>query len=190
MFLAENCRNRGGPSVNLSYGYSSTQNNGKISSQTDNLSGEQVVYTYDALNRLASAAATSNSWGQGYSYDGFSNLTGQRVTAGSAPSYSVTPNGSTNHLGGEDANGNLSPVPNGQFDVENRFIGAYDYESDSYTYSYAPVNKRVWRQVITAGAVTTDEITVWSVSGKKLATHQLSMNGTQLASAAQTGTYY
>src|SRR5271163_2605665 len=60
-----------GPSVNLSYGYPSTQNNGKISSQTDNLSGEQVVYTYDALNRLASAAATSNSWGQGYSYDGF-----------------------------------------------------------------------------------------------------------------------
>ena len=35
------------------------QNNGKIISQTDNISGEQVVYAYDALNRLASATAGS-----------------------------------------------------------------------------------------------------------------------------------
>ena len=34
---------------------SATQNNGKITSQTDSVSGEQVVYAYDALNRLASA---------------------------------------------------------------------------------------------------------------------------------------
>jgi YD repeat-containing protein len=46
--------------VNLSYAYPSTQNNGKIASQTDHLSGEQVVYTYDALNRLASATATDS----------------------------------------------------------------------------------------------------------------------------------
>ena len=29
--------------------------------QTDNVSGEQVVYAYDALNRLASAAATHSA---------------------------------------------------------------------------------------------------------------------------------
>ena len=34
---------------------SAAQNNGKITGQTDNISGEQVVYTYDALNRLATA---------------------------------------------------------------------------------------------------------------------------------------
>jgi len=39
------------------------------------------VYAYDALNRLASAAATSGSWGQAYAYDGFGNLTDQTVTA-------------------------------------------------------------------------------------------------------------
>jgi hypothetical protein len=33
-------------SVNVAYNYSSTQNNGKITSQTDNISGEQVLYTY------------------------------------------------------------------------------------------------------------------------------------------------
>ena len=54
-------------------------------------SGEQVVYEYDALNRLASATAMSGSWGQSYSYDGFGNLTAQNVTAGSAPAYSPFP---------------------------------------------------------------------------------------------------
>jgi len=32
---------------------SATQNNGKITSQTDVLSGEQITYTYNTLNRLA-----------------------------------------------------------------------------------------------------------------------------------------
>ncbi len=95
----------GNGAVSISYSYSATQNNGKITSQTDNLSGEQIVYTYDALNRLASAQATSGAWGQSYNYDGFGNLTDQNVIAGSAPSYHVVPDPNTNHLGGEDPNG-------------------------------------------------------------------------------------
>ena len=74
--------NSSGTSVNLTYTYSGTQNNGKITGQTDNLSGEQVVYAYDTLNRLASATAGS-TWGQSYSFDGFGNLQDQTVTAGS-----------------------------------------------------------------------------------------------------------
>jgi YD repeat-containing protein len=62
------------------------------SGATDNISGEQVVYAYDALNRLASAAATGGSWGQSYAYDGFGNLTTQTVTAGTAPSLNVSYN--------------------------------------------------------------------------------------------------
>ena len=70
-----------GYALNRQYAYSPTQNNGKITSQTDVLSGEQIVYTYDALNRLASAETTSGSpqWGQSYNYDGFGNLTDQNV---------------------------------------------------------------------------------------------------------------
>ncbi len=75
-------RPTGSTTVNMSYAYSSTQNNGKITSQTDNISGETVVYTYDSLNRLATAGATSSSWGQSYGYDGFGNLASQTVTAG------------------------------------------------------------------------------------------------------------
>ena len=79
----------GGQSLNLQYNYSATQNNGKIVSQQDAVSGEQIVYTYDALNRLATAVTADNGsvpqWGQSYHYDGFGNLTDQNVIKGTAP---------------------------------------------------------------------------------------------------------
>jgi YD repeat-containing protein len=128
------------------------QNNGKITSQTDNISGEQVVYAYDSLNRLASAGATSSSWGQSYSYDGFGNLTNQTVTAGTAPSLSVVYNAATNRQSSEcaDANGNIlggtmvGSFCSGQlynYDVENRLVSP----ATNTQYAYAPGNKRVWR---------------------------------------------
>ena len=90
--------------------YPSTANNGKIASQTDNVSGEQVLYTYDAVNRLLTATATSYAWGQSYGYDGFGNLTDQNVTYGSAPSYSASPDPATNHVTSTDANSNATSV--------------------------------------------------------------------------------
>ncbi len=111
-------------SVNLTYSYSATQNNGKITGQTDNISGEQVVYTYDALNRLATAGATNSTWGQSYGYDGFGNLQDQTVTAGTAPSLSVVYNAATNRQTTDcaDANGNIysSGTPNDASDARGR----------------------------------------------------------------------
>ena len=166
-----------------------TQNNGKLASQTDNVSGEQVVYAYDALNRLASATATSGSWGQSYSYDGFGNLTAQNVTAGSAPAYSAIPDPTTNHVGSVDANGNTlglvdpdqeTQITSAEYDVENRFVGtgaSFSYYS-GYQYSYAPGNKRVWRGNFGtngsgAPTITTDEVTFWSVTGQKMASYNI-----------------
>ena len=180
----------------LTYAYPSTGNNGKISSQTDGVSGEQVVYTYDALNRLASATATSGSWGQSYSYDGFGNLTGQTVTTGSAPAYQTSYDPSTNHVWGMDANGNM---PGYNYDVENRIKGPN--VAESFEYSYAPGNKRVWRGVWTTDpnsgitSLTTDEVTFWSVTGQKLATYQIQVvtgNGSTAPALmmTQTGTNY
>src|SRR5258708_27727559 len=69
-----------GSALDISYAYSATQNNGKITSQTDNNSSEQVLYAYDALNRLISAqTAGTGGWGQSYTYDGYGNLTDQGV---------------------------------------------------------------------------------------------------------------
>ena len=98
--------------LNAQYNYSATQNNGKITSQYDALSGETVAYLYDSLNRLASASGSG--WGQSYTYDGFGNLTNQTVTSGTAPALSTTYDPTTNRqTGGEcaDANGNLNTAP-------------------------------------------------------------------------------
>ena len=94
--------------VSIAYNYPSSNNNGKIGSQTDSVSGETVSYTYDSLNRLITAQNQTGFtplWGQSYSYDGFGNLTGTSVTQGSAPTLSATYD-VNNHAGGEDANGN------------------------------------------------------------------------------------
>ena len=177
-------------SLNIQYAYSATQNNGKITSETDVVSGEQVTYTYDSLNRLASATSSVNpGWGQSYAYDGFGNLTTQTVTKGTAPSLSVSYDPATNRRTGEcaDANGNLSSYPvcaNAAYyyDVENRI-----WSTGTAIYSYAPGNKRVWRGVWSGGTQTVDEVTYWGVTGQKLVTYQLSVSGSSLVAAA-TGT--
>ena len=40
----------------MTYTYSATQNNGRIVSSSDAVTGENVSYTYDSLNRLIAAA--------------------------------------------------------------------------------------------------------------------------------------
>jgi hypothetical protein len=104
-------------SVSLTYNYTAGQDNGKIASTTNNVSGEQVVYTYDSPNRLIQAQTASNpsvtQWGQGFVYDGFGNLLQKNVTRGSAPSMTYTVNAATNQLQGlgYDANGNMTNPP-------------------------------------------------------------------------------
>jgi RHS repeat-associated protein len=176
-----------GGNVNITYNYSATQNNGKITSQTDNISAEQVVYAYDALNRLASAVATSGSWGQSYNYDGFGNLTDQIVTAGTAPTLSVVYNASNNLQSTDcaDANGNILAQSGGlytcsnmptsleyNYDVANRMHPPIQNGVGTF-YSYAPGNKRVWRGTYNGSAYTLDEVTFWSVNGQKIETYNL-----------------
>ena len=200
-----------GGNVNITYNYSATQNNGKITSQADNLSGEQVVYAYDALNRLASAGATSNAWGQSYAYDGFGNLTNETVTAGTAPSLSVVYNASTNRQTTDcaDGNGNIGGGSCGTYgyDVQNRLVtvGSGTYHLPAMIYAYAPGNKRVLRFAWDSNsnccpyAITTNEVTFWSVSGQKLGTYSLgfatpTQNGAEVfavtASASAPNAYF
>ena len=56
--------------MDLSYSFGSA-NNGRISSETDNISGEAVIYTYDALNRLTQTLA-SGTCSMGFTYHGTS----------------------------------------------------------------------------------------------------------------------
>jgi RHS repeat-associated protein len=123
--------------VNITYNYSATQNSGKITSQTDNLSGEQVTYLYDSLNRLTSA--TGAGWNQGFVYDPFGNLTDKNGTN----SWHAVPDAATNHLGSVDANGNAQYSPGGAsltYDPENRLISS----NNTTLYGYDAQNKRIW----------------------------------------------
>ena len=82
--------------MDMEYRYPTNQtNNGRIASQKDYVSGEDITYQYDALNRLKSAtAAGPDPWSQTYNYDGFGNSTGADPA--------------TNRLGVTDANGNAA----------------------------------------------------------------------------------
>ncbi len=190
--------------LSINYTFPSTYNNGKISSQTDTVSGETVTYTYDALNRLATAenqSTFSPSWGQQFTYDGFGNLTNTSVIQGSAPSMTASYD-YNNHAGGEDANGNPGYVPDPAFgssgaaiwDVENRLLMLWQ-STPVMSYAYDPGQlKRVWRGTWTGsyGSYTrgsTDEITFWSITGQKLATYNVTTWGSTIY-ATQSGTNY
>jgi hypothetical protein len=92
--------------MNMQYGYSPTQNNGRILQSIDAVLNETVNYTYDSLNRLSTAISTSGSMNQQFSYDGFGNLTGTLGTAvwsfdpsRNAPKGAVDASGSANLAG-------------------------------------------------------------------------------------------
>jgi YD repeat-containing protein len=124
------------------------------------VSGEQVVYQYDTLNRLIQAQAASNSWGQQYVYDGFGNLYQKNVTAGSAPSMSLVVDPTTNRLtntGGTaftyDANGNESGGPNVAgvqgYDFLNPLASSY------VTYcAYDASNRRIFKGTVQSQSIS------------------------------------
>lgn len=90
--------------LKLDYGYGTTSNNGNVVSQTitaPKTGGGNLVltqnYSYDALNRLASANENSgSSWSQTYDYDRYGN---RAVRAGSyMPAARQTPTSSPNGI--------------------------------------------------------------------------------------------
>jgi YD repeat-containing protein len=70
--------------THLSYVYpAAPANNGRISAETRTVSGisTTVSYTYDQLNRLATAVSATGgttNWGLSFSYDVYGNRTAQK----------------------------------------------------------------------------------------------------------------
>jgi RHS repeat-associated protein len=136
--------------LDLSYMYpAAPNNNGRISAETNNLTSTQVSYTYDQLNRLATAVSASGgttNWGLGFSYDVYGNRTGQTVTAGSAPAFSAT-FGSNNRMVGYsyDNNGNQLNTADGatlEYDEENR-LKKWTKQGQTQEYIYHPSGWRL-----------------------------------------------
>jgi RHS repeat-associated protein len=141
-----------GLGLNIEYRFSATQNDGKITQQKNWVSGEEVTYQYDELERLSSAATTGPEWGLAWTYDGFGNRLAQNLTKGTGPTMTTLVDANTNRLSGfgysYDANGNLTNMPqqNAQmtYDSSNRMT-RFSNLNDAESYQYAPDNKRVWR---------------------------------------------
>jgi RHS repeat-associated protein len=146
----------------MQYIYPSGQNNGRVSQTIDGVTGENVTYQYDALNRLISAASAGGvTWSQTYAYDGFGNLNG----ADPATNRAGTANGNV-----YDANGNyLGTYNNVQYgyantyDVENRLVGT----PGGPAWTYDPWGKRIAKN---AQDLQNCEVYFYGITGQKLAT--------------------
>ena len=101
--------------MDMEYRFSANQNNGRIESSKDYISGEDIAYQYDGLNRLVTAGAET------YVYDGFGNMTSKAGVA-------ISINAATNHAAtGYDANG--------------AYIGGYLQGLQAYEYQYNGENR-------------------------------------------------
>jgi RHS repeat-associated protein len=151
--------------TSLQYTYPDGHNIGKISSQTNGSTGEQVQYQYDALGRLTSAQTAGPDWGYSYRYDVYGTLQGKTVTKGNPTA------GGTFLAATYDANGNMTGT-NTQgvlyaYDAENRLTA---YLSDAgEQYGYDPSNKRIQMQT-TQG----EEIHFYGAMGEQLGVYRLS----------------
>ena len=126
----------GGQGIDFTYTYPTSGNNGRISQMTDNISGEQVNYTYDVMNRLVQSASNVTGHTMAFAYDGFGNLTQQGQTI-------LSIEATTNRINSAgyqyNANGNVTQTPDlttYTYDVANRLV--------SNGAVYNPRNQRVF----------------------------------------------
>lgn len=193
----------------LTYGYTQNSgNNGQITSITDGVdSGRTASYTYDALSRLASAQTSGSTnypaWGLAWSYDRYGNRLAQSLTAGSAPTNSVSVDAASNRIStagyAYDASGNITNdgVNAMTYNAENRIVTSSSGGVSS-NYSYDGNGVRVSKQV--GSATPTVYITLASkvlaeyASGTAASSplREYIYNGSKLAAKIESGTtrYY
>jgi RHS repeat-associated protein len=147
-------RQQSGRGVNIEYRYSASANDGRLVSRKDNVSGEEVVYEYDELGRLITAATSgAGGWGLSWVYDGFGNRLSQNVTKGSMTGVPLLVDGATNRISslgyGYDANGNQTQWPaagsgtvTAGYDVQNRMV-TISTPNGVESYGYSASNQRV-----------------------------------------------
>jgi RHS repeat-associated protein len=157
----------------MKYNHSATQDNGRILSQTDVVSGETITYQYDTLNRLIQANGSgdpSGSWSQGFSYDGFGNLTAK--SSSNAPGLAIAVDPLTNRIqagGGYDSNGNLTNYGGATYvyDIANRIGQANPAGGASVVYGYDSRNRRIYKANLSGSTYSAEELYFYGIDGKK-----------------------
>lgn len=173
--------------LRLEYSYGSA-NNGNVQSQTITVPGlgQPFVqnYTYDALNRLASATETNNgsqTWKQTYTFDRYGNrrfdFANNNTTVPAAgcpeavcnPTISTANNRLTSAGWNYDASGNTTTDAEGRsftYDSENKQVKVMQNGGDVGVYSYDGDGKRVKKVVPSTGETT---IFVYDAMGRTVA---------------------
>ncbi len=218
--LGQMTRMTKGSLIDVEYRFSATANDGKILSQKNWLSGEDVTYQYDELERLISASTTAGtSWGLSWAYDGFGNRLLQTVTQGTGPASVTLVNGNTNRISSAgyayDSNGNMTQMPKGSgsmtldYDLSNRVSGV-SHPDGAEQYRYAPDNRRVWRSAgrtacyasrgndqegywSGSGEGATEQVILYSPGGQKMGAYCLSFSANLqyfAVTASEENVYY
>jgi RHS repeat-associated protein len=166
--------------------YPAGENNGRILNETNTITGEQVTYQYDELNRLMSAYTTDNpnvtQWGQSFVYDGFGNLREKNVFKGSA-TLSVLVDAATNRLPlyQYDTNGNqlTTNTQTLTYNYENRLSQATTASNAWTKYTYDPDGRRVYAKDL-LNTTTTERVYIYGLGSELMATYILKMSGSSV----------
>jgi RHS repeat-associated protein len=127
-----------------SFSRSTLGDNGNVDQVVNNRAGTRTeAFTYDSLNRIASAQSSGSQWGETFNIDSWGNLTGETGITGKTNHESLnTTAGINNQLAGfgYDAAGNMTS--NGStsyvYDGENRLVW-----TSGYRYFYDGNGERV-----------------------------------------------
>jgi RHS repeat-associated protein len=111
--------------MDVEYRYTAGQNNGRIASVKDYITGEDVSYQYDSLNRLVHAETVDAAWGTTYTYDGWGNLTNKRRTKGTPPELAINYDPALNMQAGSPLPSVVPQYYSLNFDVEDRPLNGY-----------------------------------------------------------------
>jgi RHS repeat-associated protein len=185
--------------LDLAYSFTdaSGHNNGNVAAITNSLNTNlNQSFTYDSLNRIASAQTAStystsptNCWAESYTYDPWGNLLtlGTNSIAQSAytgcsqenPQNFVALLGANNQLNGfgytTDAAGNViaDGVHSFSFDAENHLVSVAQSANPTYTYTYDGDGKRL---IKSSGSPATSTIYWYGAGGDALIESDLGNN--------------
>ncbi|MFN8938518.1 MAG: hypothetical protein ACK5ZJ_02095 [Acidobacteriota bacterium] len=116
------------------------------------MTGEEVTYQFDELERLIAAQSANTAWGLS-----------QTVTKGTGPQSVQIVNPQNNLTQMPQPGGSLTL----NYDSSNR-VSSLQSPNGSESYVYAPDNRRIWRS---SGAFCPNGLTFYSPSGQKLGTY-------------------
>jgi len=174
--------------LELEYDYSATANNGNLATQVIRQPGHTWTqsYTYDAVNRLATAAET-NGFSRTYGYDRFGNRwvsASSGITAADPhePAVGTLFNTANNRLANQsyDAAGNQTSYDPRTltYDAENRMISATSPQNGNEYYVYDGDGRRVRKSWTPYGGAPQVTTYVYGLNGQLAAEYKDQISAT------------